>query len=612
MHCEQQNPAVETTSRRSVNRFCSALFICSLIGLVLVRWNQPDLDRPLEYDEWHTVEYYGWAGLSPSGDMKLLRRAADFESLPAPNLRQLGLGLYRAAAVWKEPNNHVLHSCLVNLTSASHRSPRSVRLPAFACGILFSALMFVLIGPVLGWWAAAPLAGIAAYCLPYVEMYGFEARGYTMVLAFQTLFLIFAFLLARRPGSIGLAVGMAAASAGCFANVISLALDWVFAAYLAFSLVPPTADRRTWRRSMGVQGGALAAVFALFVLDRLIAIVLASQKFGVPLSSPRDFADWLIQTGGFLFPSWVWLGVLAGGAAGTVAMGWSKPYRGIAFLTGLVLLVNLVHFALTKRCPYPRVCGYFLPLVVIGAAHLLQRGMLAVRSGWSVPVFGVFAAILIGPGSGTWGSIAPSGSGGTEGEAREGVYGVVADFDYVAMKYLPDRWLTHPDSVAPDDVRLLALVGESDAEPHQTVWRVGSAMTPLTVMTPPGGSAEWKLGHRDATLYPARATGYRPSDALPESGLIVAVWYPDQGRVGLDPGPLMKLFDQYPIAFHRRAVRLQANYDYFVRPGVFEMIAVSGAERAQLQGLLAKGLEQFGGRAIIVAAETGKPSTTTR
>src|SRR6185312_73165 len=312
----------------------------------------------------------------------------------------------------------------------------------------------------------------------------------------------------------------------------------------ALYLVPPPEDRLPWRRSMFVQGCALAAVFAVFVLDRLPAIALASQRFGEPLSSVRDMTEWVVHAIRFLFPSWVWLGLLAGGSAGTVLMGLGRKYRAFAFLVGLVLLVDSVHFALTKRCPYPRVCGYFLPLVVVGAAHLLQRGMLAVQNGWwSIPVLGALAALLIGPGSATRESIAPIDSGVGDGVPPGGVYAVVADFDYVVTKHLPTRWLSHQDSFSPEEIRFLALVGEPDADPHVTAWRVGSAMAPSTRTVPQGGTTVVGMDHRSMTLFPAHGVESSPSNGLPESEIVIAVWHLEQGRVGLDPAPLMKLFD---------------------------------------------------------------------
>jgi hypothetical protein len=364
--------------------------------MAVSRWQRSDLDRPLDYDEWHTIEFYGWAGLTPAGDMRALRRNGDFESLAPPNLRQLGLGLYRATGLWKEPNNHVINSFLVNLTTAVERSPRAVRIPAFVAGILYAVLVFVLIGCVFGWWWAAPIAGIVAYGFPYVETFGSIARGYTMVLAFQVLFIIVAALLSKRPGSVWLGAAMVALAAGCFVNVISLAVDWVLPVYAALFLFSPSSDRTTWRRSLLVQALALAAMFGIFAVDRLPAMLLASQRFGEPVGSLAERVQWVQHLGRWLFPTPLWLGVAACGAAGLVMCARSRSYRFVSAIAGAVLVAHVVHLAAAKRWPYFRVCGYFLPLLVIGFAALVEQVVTHFRAIWRWPVaIGATSAVVV-------------------------------------------------------------------------------------------------------------------------------------------------------------------------------------------------------------------------
>ena len=115
------------------------------------------------------------------------------------------------------------------------------------------------------------------------------------------------------------------------------------------------------------------------------------------------------------------------------------------------------------------------------------------------------------------------------------------------------------------------------------------------------GGATVEVGGCESLIVPARGQEYNPRAGLPASDLVLTVWYPDQDRVGLDPAPLMALFDDYPVAYHRRGVRLQANYDYYARIGAFELIAESAPERAILKGLLDACLAKYGGRAVIYA-----------
>jgi hypothetical protein len=590
---------------------CALIFAVSLTWMALGRWNSPNLDRPLDYDEWHTIEFYGWAGLAPSGDMKSIRRESEFAGMSSPNLRQLGLGLYRSAGTWKEPNNHVVHSVLVNLAVAVERSPRAARAPAFAAGALFAILVFALIGNVWRCWWAAPVIGLAAYALPYVEEYGATARGYTLVLALQTLFIIFVVLLAKRPGSIWLGAGSVLAAAGCFVSVVSLAVDWVLPAYAALWFFPPPGDRVTWRRGLTVQGLTLTAIFGVFAVDRLPALVVASQRFGDTLGSPVEVFAWFQNTLQFLFPAPAWSFVAVAGALGLGAAAGCRSTRFLAAVPPAVLLFNLLHFAITKRCPYPRVCGYFLPPILVGLGPLAQLAQRLLDSGGTAPrpalggclvLASSAAVVLVCPAT----PIVPKNFDVAENGARaeQGTYALVADFDYVSSKYLPDAWLTHQDTVVPATIYRLAFVVARDGDSNSGVWQRGSAQKPWVRPLPSRG-ADVGGPNFAALVVPARAEDYECGKCLPESDWLVVCWRPDQARVGLDPAPLMSQFDQYAVPFLRRGARLQANFDYYVRPGAFEMIAQTAEERSQLQALLEACLSNFGGWAVVFYAIEG-------
>jgi hypothetical protein len=179
----------------------------------------------------------------------------------------------------------------------------------------------------------------------------------------------------------------------------------------------------------------------------------------------------------------------------------------------------------------------------------------------------------------------------------DGVYAIVTDWDYVKAKFLPAGWKTHQDISTPSEVRYLAFVAERENRVLMGNWCVGSAMNlSPRPMSPQHIAEEQGMA---VTIVPARAVDYNPSRGLPGDGLVVAAWYPDQHRVGLDPSPLMAVFDQHSVAYLRRPIRLQANFDYYVRPGAFEMIAETTLERQQLTRLLEKCVGRFGGRVII-------------
>ena len=253
------------------------------------------------------------------------------------------------------------------------------------------------------------------------------------------LLLIVGVLASRRPNSIALSALMGGLAATSFLSVISLSVDWVFAAYLALYVCPPAGAKPGWRRNLVAQGLALAAVFAIFVLDRLPAVVVASQRFGEPAPSIPAVADWAWRTIRYLFPTPVWLGVASCGVLGLLLAGLTRGRRTVACLAAGVVLVNLLHFVLTNRCPYPRVCGYFLPLVLLGLGYLTEVGVTTARAKWTGVVgLGVCCGIAVL----VWARQAdpvfptPPARPATTPLPDQGVYAVMVDADYVWTKLI--------------------------------------------------------------------------------------------------------------------------------------------------------------------------------
>jgi hypothetical protein len=94
-----------------------------------------------------------------------------------------------------------------------------------------------------------------------------------------------------------------------------------------------------------------------------------------------------------LFPAPYWSILAAVGALGFVVAATNRSTRCLAAIPLAVLLVNLLHFAGAKRCPYPRVCGYFLPLMLIGLGLLAERAVAAFGGGRRPVVGGCLALI---------------------------------------------------------------------------------------------------------------------------------------------------------------------------------------------------------------------------
>ncbi|MGE5192781.1 MAG: hypothetical protein ACM3U2_09780 [Deltaproteobacteria bacterium] len=571
------------------------VFVGTLAALAAHRWSGPALDRPLDYDEWHTIEYYGWTGLNPAGDMQCIRRAADFEALARPNFRQLGLGAFRALGIWKEPNNQVPHSLLVNLATAFQRSPRAARVPAFLGAILFSVFVYILCGPILQWHWGAPLAGICAWSLPYVAEYGTSARGYTLMLALATLVIILAVGVSRRPASLILSAAMVLVASLSVFNVISLAADWVLPVYGALLLVPPAAAVSPFRKAVAVQGLAISGMCGVFAVDRLPALYLAAQKFGETIGSLAEFGDWARRAGAYLFPGAVWVSVAIAGALGVACLAGSRQYRFLATIALATFIVSGLHFAVARRCPYPRACGYFLVPIVIGVAYLaeqlVRRFSVKLQPAAGLAAFvGIMALGLAYPGRKATAALPP-----TEDLPQSGVYALLEEYDYATAKFLPTRWTTWQDRPAVEEVRYLAV-----APP----WRERGILA-ADDAAPAGGPPD--LSPNALCVFPARAGEYTADSALPEARLVVATWYPDQNLLGMDPAPVTDLIERHSLLFVRRTARLQANYDYYLRPFAFEFPAEGAAPQVRLRDLLRQATDRFGGRIVVIhTVESGK------
>src|SRR5258708_3168654 len=247
--------------RRDVVAYGLALVVLAIFGGFIVQGSR--FHDPLSWDEWLSVESYTWVGVTETGDPRTIHRASDFEHLPAPTLRNLAIGFYCALGRWPEPNNHVVHSVLLNAALAVRRTSGMARAPALAGALFFGFLMFHLCWSALGWRTGAFAVLVLALGWPYTIDYAASARGYTWGLALQASWLVLMLRAARRPGSIVTGAAMAASAIASFANIVSSAILWLGPAYGAVLLVKPNlvdSDRREWRRNLTIQVLAIGAV----------------------------------------------------------------------------------------------------------------------------------------------------------------------------------------------------------------------------------------------------------------------------------------------------------------------------------------------------------------
>ena len=600
----------------TIRAFVTSLIVAgTLAGLVTLRWSHPDANRPLEYDEWVSLEYYTWAGLQPDGQMRPIRRAEDLAELDDPTPLQLAAGLYRATGVWLEPNNHVLHSALLNLVSArTPRTPQNVRIAAMAGATLFAFACFALFYWGLQWRYAAPFAAVWAFSLPYVVRFSLEARGYSLMLALQAIFLTAAWGLARRPASLVRSTVMAATAAATFMNVVSLAVDWLLPAYLVLWLIPPAPvnvddpeesrqRRRQWRTSLLAQLLAIGSVGLVFLMDRLPYVVSSAQQYGNPVSSVEAFTRGLLEIGRDLFPGPVGIAVLVAGAAGLLLMLFRRADRTMGLVGLAVIAVSLLHFWGTHKLPYARTCGYILPLGIVGMAFLVERICWAIN--WTPLRIATLTGVLAATAGMAWQT---TGTGHWDHDALaelaeqclpadEAVYAILpAGNEYWFAKYLPAAWLTAGDHVPEDQpIRQIALwVDEADDWSVPTdfgttarlpeLWR--SATAPVS-----------QIGrtYRIVTLPVQPIT----ADDLPRESLqtpVVALWTPDPSRLGLSGEGIAGLLQDRPVPALRRIHRVPAKLDFFGQLNAIEFLALTSQDRQQLADILSEGLETFGGQ----------------
>jgi hypothetical protein len=367
----------------------------TMVAIVLSLWlfvdraTGPQMREPLTWDEIVTLENYSWVTFRSDGLPTHAPRVEDLLNVQRPNALQLVAGLYRAISVWREPNDHVVHSVLVNLSTALWSdSEAAVRLPAWAGALVFAAALAWLAWR-SGYRLAWPMALLVAASWPYVHYYSLVARGYSWMLALQVLLvLLLADALPRRPTSIAWGALCVFVAILSFWNMINLIVDWLAPLYLGLWLVPPRRqeaptsvwnelspeDRRAYRQNLVVQGLVLGFFVLLFFIQFLPYILLSMQEYGIPARGLNFFRG-LMGVLTYLFPNSIWAIVGVAGVVGWYFM-WRDPRtRHLGTVCILSVGISLAHFVVAQKLPYARTCGYFLPLVTLGATHLTELGL---------------------------------------------------------------------------------------------------------------------------------------------------------------------------------------------------------------------------------------------
>jgi hypothetical protein len=587
--------------------------IVILVASTWYRGCQQDFYRGIGWDELFTLRNYTWAGVNEDGTRRTLNRLGDIRQLATPSSKEFGIGVYCALGRWPEPNNHVIHSLLLNMTlplfdqkEIGLRLPALLAATAFAFGVAFICWL-------CGWYATAPLAATIAFWHPYIVSYSQEARGYSLMLFLVVLFLIVSQKVAKSPTSIFACSALVMIAVAIFENTVNMAVDWVIPAYLVL-IAWPTLFRPSevghqvtlLRKSFAVQALCIGLAGFVFLMDRLPYVYSASQQYGVPFHTFGEFTDLLQTNWHYLFSSPL---LVMFAALGCIGMGLAlrdTPGRGFILISCFAVLASVAHFAATMRFAYDRNLGFWLVPFLLGYACLGQRLIVLPPRFWQRVAFG------IGVYCGTLPFLVP------------GMGMSLTDIPYEALRQAVSKLREH------DNESSLALLGEgvpvslqldfparwSDAdvpqEPGSDVDLILLERTiPLPLLAPreifasgrpihdwPGAEKIVQDGVFTIVRLPCRVHGPESSKLFPKA---VMLWYPSFESVAVSPDKVLAFLADSRLSYHPIVTRYQAKLEVFSRLTCVVATGRSVAETNDILERLREANRQFGGTITTLA-----------
>jgi hypothetical protein len=310
---------------------------------------------------------------------------------------------YVAATTYTAPNNHVLHSLLVHVsTSLFGGEPWAIRLPAFIAGVLLVPAAYVAARALYGKHVALVAAGLVASSSVLVE-YSTNARGYTLLaLVFVLLVGLASHLCSSWNPAEWLAFA-ALAAIGFYTVPVMLYAFGVVVVWLAFSL---------WKRDRSlIVRRLLPSILATGVLTLLLyAPIIASS--GLDSLVANDFVrslpwrtftselpDSLVAVGKQWHRDIPWPFAFALGAAFVTAIVFHRRLSRFAVSPALVALAWIAPVVVSQRVvPFERVWLFLVPLYLMTAAAGLVFALrpLATRVGGEATLAVVIAVVLAG------------------------------------------------------------------------------------------------------------------------------------------------------------------------------------------------------------------------
>ena len=192
----------------------------------------------------------------------------------------------QALVYYDVPNNHILHSLLVMISTWIFGSAEwAIRLPAFVAGVLLIPAAFLLALELTGEGAAASFAAVLTASSSYLIEYSINARGYTLVCLFTLVLLLAAReMCAGKWRAAGPVLFVAAGAAGLATIPIMIYPLAVAAVWVILGV-----DRKRERK---VKSPLPALAVSLAVI---VALALAWYTPALTVSGPGAFLDHGVQ-----------------------------------------------------------------------------------------------------------------------------------------------------------------------------------------------------------------------------------------------------------------------------------------------------------------------------
>jgi hypothetical protein len=359
--------AVVTGSLRRSLALESPLHLTALglitIGAVLVRVDF--LFQPMRYDEADTYVHYASRPL------------------------YIGLTSYTA------PNNHLLHTLLVHISSAVlGDSPWAIRLPAFVAGVLMVPAAYLTGRFLYGKAAALVGAALVATSSTLIE-YSTNARGYTLLALIVLLLLALSTRLVATASPASWAAFALLAALGFWTIPIMLYALAAITAWLVWTIAIERRNRTLLRTRLLPALLGASALTLIFYTPVLVAAgphALLGNSFVAP--RPWSYVDRRLSLS-FLatFGRWhrdqpapLWWLIAAGFLVGLVFHGRLSRFR-VPPAAAVVLVVPPL-VVMQRVVPFERVWLFLLPLYLLTAAAglLFAVGSLRDRPWFQVAV----------------------------------------------------------------------------------------------------------------------------------------------------------------------------------------------------------------------------------